>query len=555
MSDFRPFFRSLLVPAASIVLLSLGSAWAAPLFVGITGIETRAGKDSATQIVEFQADLPFQYQMQVLDKDHVVLRLYNARVANGLLTPEGGVNLLTGGSVQSAVLKKQDSKKIAADDYQEIILTGLGLGTRKIQVSGATEFSLARPAKIPAISSVLGSPVAKSPEAKQKGTIAQRAAGLKPPTRGRLSNIHAIPPAVQPDKVVDGRPALAMLAFVGNHKAKNQNQSSQPRIEIAEAGLSKPQIESVTNAPALRPFSSARPEVIAAPGYDAQSSNRPTQPLPERSQLPESPQTAAEAVNDAAPEPGYQVVMPMPRYMGGAAPIKAMTLDSQGKPILIHPKNTPIAEYEVASTNGGYNTLFQAETGEADNAEPTENNKVSQFVADALVDYQSGRYTQAQATLKQALSLDAQNADLYAALAEVQLKLNQPEQASQSYQKASTLAEDKYAQRYAQVLVLSGKRPAAITFLETQYRKNPKQAQLAYMLGTLHEEAGRTTQALSYLKQAAALHPASADIQYNLGLAFELTGDREQAEMHYRKALTLNPGASDIARALARVRG
>ena len=554
MSDFRPFFRNLLVPAVSIALLSLGSAGAAPLFAGVTGIESRAGNDPATQVVEFQADLPFQYQMQVLDQDHIVLRLYNARLAQGLLTPEGGVNLLAGGAVRGATLKKSPAvnQKITEGEYQEVILNGPGLGTRKIQISGATQLPLVagKAEKLPAqrLATTAKPQTSVGKTASPVSTVAKPSVkpniALKPRANDRLFNIRNLRRDTQLTPEPNMRQPMAMLAFVGQQENRH---AVPPRIEIAEAGLGKPQIESVTNAAALRPAVMSRPDVIPAPGYDAQASGQSPQAFSQANSVQE------EATAQAAPEPGYQVVMPIPRYKGGAAPIQAMTLDSQGRPVLIHPKNTPIAEYAVASVNGGYNALFQAETPEPEGADST-TDQMSRLMSDALGDYQAGRYIQAQSVIRQALALDAQNADLYAALAEIQLKLNQAEQANQSYQKASGLDEGKYAQRYAQVLVLSDNRPAAMAFLEAQCRKNPKQAQIVYMLGTLHEEAGHTAQALTYLRQAAALHPASADIQYNLGLAFELSGDREQAEMHYRKALSLNPGATDIAKALERVR-
>jgi Flp pilus assembly protein TadD len=522
MSDIRRFLRSLLVPAASIALLATGTMWANSMFVGITGIETRPGQTASVQVVEFHADLPFYYQMQLLDKDHVVLRLYNVQIAENLLTSEGSINMLTGGAVQSAMLKQPPVKKLVTEAYREIILTGPGLGTKTIQVTGA------KPLPLSALSAQL-------PSTKSKTNKAGRS----------YPNLADLERQWQSQELAKDNPSLVMMALANQNGPTAGTTQTDSRIEIEESSKRKPQIESVMNVSGA-PTYAPRPTAAVKQSSEAFTSSQ-TVYEQVTSNTVSVPQTSTEA---APPEPGYQVMMPLPRYQGGAAPIKAVTLDGNGRPILIQPKNAPIAEYEVGSTNGGYNTLFQEES-----AELTENDQVDQRMADALTAYQSGRYEQALSQVKQALTINEKNADLYAALAEIQLKLKQTEQASTAYEKAQALEPGKYNLRYAQVLVLAGKRPTAIHFLESLYQRDPKQAQIVYMLGTLQEEAGNTPKALSYLKQAAELHPGSADIQYNLGLAYEFSGDWEQAELHYRKALSLNPGAKDITTALERVRG
>lgn len=546
--------KGLLVPALSVAIVTTGwisSALAATaMFAGITGIETRFSTGNEAQIIEFRSDLPFQYQLQILNKNRVVLRLYNARIASSLLTPEGDINLLAGGAVESATLRKPDSKKIQADEYEEIILSGFGLGEKKLQIQGATELAVVRPFQIPK---------------------AQVAAALPKPGK-------PVKPVVKMDAPT---PATAMLAHVNED---TNSHKPQPRIEIQESDIkpiaamsvldaeqtqsktipatlnqasppvesgkplrpvippSGPAIESVMNTPSLPPSYQRQPQIVG--------------PLASQTQFATSVPVEAEKALSAdagkassPPEPSYQVMMAMPRYQGGAAPIQAVTLDERGRPIVVHPKNTPIADDLVVNVNDSYNTLFQADSPEQDDA-----SSVDALIASALEDYQAKRFDKALSQVQEALRLDENNADLYAALGEIQLKLNQASAAVQAFQKGATLSASKYGPRYAEVLVSSGKKADAIRLLEELYQKDSSQAKVAYMLGTLYEERGNTAKALTYLKQAAQLHPASADIQYNLGLAYELSGDMEQAEKHYQQALTLNPDASDIRKALQRVR-
>lgn len=466
------------------------------LFAGITGMEARPEQAGGVQPLNFQSDLPFQYLLQVQDHDHIILRLYNARLSKNLLTPEGGVNLLSGGAIQSATLKAPDQDRLSSGDYQEIILAGSGLGDKKLKITGATELPL---------------PVAKSIKS--------------------LSS-HAFEKALSEP--------VAMMATT-SHDKPSVNPSAGKQVTAKG-----PQIAAVKNVtgPAT---GQSRPLIIEnTPRYVPPSYQPVQDEVPARPEAPPE-QEAAITPPQYAPEPAYQILNPIPRYQGGAAPIVAMTTDSKGKPVLIHPKNQAIPEFGIGTDEDGYNTLFQAE-------QDSGSHQVNRLMAEALDAYRGKRYEQALKQIQQALQLDDNNADLYAALAEIQIKLNQLPQANEAYQKASEKSGEKYGQRYAQVLVLAGKRRDAVQVLNKLYQQDEKQVQIAYMLGTLYEEMGQTAEALPYLKQAAALHPASADIQYNLGLAYELSGDRLRAEKHYQQALNLNQNATDIRKALARVK-
>jgi Flp pilus assembly protein TadD len=552
-SEVGRALQSLWVPSVSLLTLAamaMSGALAAslPLFAGITGLETRTDSDHSAQIVTFSADMPFQYQMQILDKNHVVFRLYNARLATNLLTPEGGVNLLASGAVESARLRASSQSQSPQDAYQEIVLTGPGLGTKHFHVQGATELPLVRP---------LAAVISKQPANAALEKFASRPVPPGQPVKlvGKhpakaLPNLNTLQRSVAVQAVQKAAPntqAMALMALSASDspssiQAESIARSRRIEIEPSEsphvgtamqvASASGPQIETLTNT--------------TGHTRDEMASTAPTQ-VDNPEQSDNQPMVADPQAQP--PEPQYEMMMPVPRYQGGALPIQATTLDTEGHPVVVHPKNAPIPEFDVSRRNGGYNALFQAEP-----APDPQSNRVDTLVSDALSLYRREEYPAAEQMLQQALQLTQSNADLYAALAEIQLKLNHTEAAVQSYRQASQLAPNQYGHSYAQALVQAGKRQEAIRVLETLNRQYPAQEQVVYMLGTLHEELGQVDQALDYLKQAAQLHPASADIQYNLGLAYELSGESRQAETHYRSALALNPKATDIAKALARVR-
>lgn len=491
--------------------LVLPSAWASDPFVGITGLEARSGKSKAVQVLEIKSDFPFQYQLQRLDKNRLSLRLYHSYFAENLLGPEGDINLLTDGGVQSAIVKKTSKQ----DDYQTLILVGEGLSRKKIQVIGGTE----------RLESTAQNPVLK-PAALKQSSLAE-------------AKLQASKQFSTPGVKLSKKPLITFPFNVSADLPPKQT-PFQPAV-VSEASQEQP---IKTNLPTVD--DSQQHSGLAS------STKITLSGLPEKSRiLTDEFQTASTSSR-------------IPLLSNRKLPIQAVTLDNEGRPIVVYPKSQSIPVYEVGNASTGYNMMFQdSSSGPSANSADVSTNdvvqRVQKLMTDALKAYQAHRFSEALQQVQQAVHLQPNNAHLYAALGEIQLKRDEPEQSETAYLAASQLLPESYEQRYAQVLILSGKRQQAVAYLEKIYlqnikQQNPKQVQFFYMLGTLHEEMGHVSQALQYLKQAALLHPASGDIQYNLGLAYELSGDLEQAENHYRQALNLTPDAADTRNALARVR-
>ncbi len=600
-----------LLPALSFGLLTgfIGPVEANPMFSGVTGIEARAGQSGVEQVIEFKADMPFRYQMQLVNENQVVLRLYNARLADGLLGAKGEVHIQPGGAIESAVLGVPDRRHLLDEEYQEIILKGSGLGSRKIRIVGADELAVLpsqpKPNQVamqtPEAFSLKSSPE-KTMTAPAQSVKSANAETGKPSKQQKpkvlfpnLDAMNTTPSSFQKPELADAaddRESMSLLALGQSEPVKPKPALSQPRIDLEDnpaslrrelpkpatrpaaaqtsavqtSAMNGPQIASIANVPGRR-FSaqtpSQAPVSIAMPPAQGAQFPAPSLEAPwygghplESAEWQRTAQTV-DGLNQpqeppaemTVPEPEYQVLMPIPRYRGGAAPIRAVTLNERGQPIQIKPKNAAMVEYDIDSEktaiNGGFNTLFQAESDSKQT--------VSRLMDNAVTHYRSNRLDQALSEIQEALTLDDANADLYAALAEIQIKLARLMEAEKAYHKANMLSHGKYDHRYAQVLVLGGKREEAVRVLEAGYHSSPRKAEVAYLLGTLYEELGRTEKALTYLKQSAAMQPDSADIQYNLGLAYELSGDINTAKMHYKKALSLNPSAYEAAKALERV--
>lgn len=649
---------ALLLAATLAVSVTVSSAWAGlnPMFSGVTGLQAPTGQGE-TQLIHFDADMPFQYQMQVLGPDRILLRLYNAQLADNLLNPSGDIKLPPGSAITQATVRMPDRQHLFNEEYQEIVLSGPNLGRKTIQVEGATEL----PLPIPAVAALAPQPssatlmrqsstpqlsksqsseltmdfnngkLAGSEPGIRQATKPQQVAALPQAQTSKIKSGKNKPVVVFPAlKQVERQPQIAQAAEGAEpvnllQQADKAPVAASQRIDIDSGkddtfNRELPPLKPTPSQPQMA-ASSDRPVPAAQsqPAQTAKMTQGPTvsdiSPAAKTITMPKAPKTVARAMpsyaggpqvvsltdtagfgghppvdtnakdpapsvntpwyrnenlnqqansypdNQAmgypgmqatppeAPDPNYQILMPLPRYHGGAPPIVAETLDAHGNAMEIHPKNQPIPEVDLNRKNGGYNALFQADSASSDPGQ-----SVSRLMASALMHYRGGQLDQALSETKQALNMDADNADLYAALAEIQIKLSQLDAAKDAYQKAAGLNASKYNLRYAQVLEMSGKRAEAISVLDGLYRSNPKQAQVAFMLGTLHEEQGHTTEALTYLKQAAQLHPASPDIQYNLGLAMELSGNKEEAELHYQKALSLNPSLHDAAMGLERVR-
>jgi len=121
----------------------------------------------------------------------------------------------------------------------------------------------------------------------------------------------------------------------------------------------------------------------------------------------------------------------------------------------------------------------------------------------------------------------------------VQLKLNEPEAAGESFQRASELDEDNaYAVR---MLGYSLMKCSRLEDAEAAARRavelDPTDAKTHMLLGTLCFRLGKPGDAESHFKGAINADPLPSEPYYNLALICSGSGRLEQAQEYYRQAL------------------
>ena len=568
-------WNSLIVLAASV---ALGNTVFAEngLFAGISEVTARASGN--TQVLHFEADLPFDVQSQVLDANRIRLHLFDAQLSSNLSGPDGHLNI-AGTGIQSAV-RTTDG---------ELILTGPGLGGKQLIVEGATlraNLPELRPAATPVSARPIAQQHAQTGKTKPVVTFPQNSTGTR--TSAPADEAYGMLGADIPEPRIDtGNPAVSPRTGGAQRLDVRDGirPQAQPFSRIAPSDIASGNVKGTVTTFERTPMAGfvmdpAMMNAMSTP-EGAKQVMRKMGPLPagpamvdmSGSAAPELPPQGAQtqtsnelpvgmqeailnpgtvlptAEPELPPEPSYQFVQSLPKYTGGAPPIKAVTLDNQGRAISLSPKNKKSVMEVEWGEGGGLTNINPAYDIEQEGAA-----KVSKRMQQALAEYRARRFPQAQKLIDEALAMDSTNPALFAALGEIDVKLSRMVEAEKAYQQAALLDKKKYGKRYAELLILQDKRDEAATFLKDALQEDSKQADLAYLLGTLLEERGDHQTALMYLEQAARLHPASGDIQYNLGLAYEFSGDKEKAEAHYQKAVELDPKAADAQQALTRLK-
>ncbi len=571
------------------------------LFAGVTQLDVATHGNNVE--VRFQADLPFQYAKKVLNADQVELTLLNARLADRLASMDGTLAVMPTPAVQSVT-------RVPSNQGQEkLILNGLGLGKKVLIVEGATLAQLpvaenskiaSQPASKPVdkqvskqASKVAGKQTAQSMEkpvvvfpttsrSDLSEPISMLSSMSEPPSTSRIDISDSVPKHAEvPDTpVTPGASGGSPVGLDTGFLAELTHPQSEPRqtpfkqpsaVMNLDTGPASPGpvIAQVENLPYERsaPVMTVPQQSVVYPQYPtygyAPPVYTPPPAYPAYMPLPPEYYTGYQAYPPPPVEPEPAVVeappadvpvKPIPRYKGGSPPI-SFTVAGTGETVTLAPgvvgDYTDLPEQSAKADHkkddGPYNTLAIADKTSVE---------AKALIRKALDAYRDGHYDQAKIQVDQAIVADKKNPELYAALGEIEVKRHHLEKAITAYAAARTLSPGKFDRRYAQLLILAGKRQEAVQALKTTLSGKPEDAgEIHFMLGTLLEQLGNTSEALTHLKKASELKPKSADIQYNLGLAYELEGNRNQAKVHYEQAVELDPMAEDAQRALQRVQG
>jgi Flp pilus assembly protein TadD len=149
----------------------------------------------------------------------------------------------------------------------------------------------------------------------------------------------------------------------------------------------------------------------------------------------------------------------------------------------------------------------------------------------------------AQASLEQALALDASDAEIHSALGVAYLATGQTQQALERLEAAARLEPDN-AERLSNLgtaYMLRGRLSEAIALYERSLALNPEDARTHGDLGAAHLADDRADRALPHLLRATTLAPDRATFLTNLGYAYQRQGQLEKALETQRRAIALDP--------------
>jgi len=103
----------------------------------------------------------------------------------------------------------------------------------------------------------------------------------------------------------------------------------------------------------------------------------------------------------------------------------------------------------------------------------------------------------------------------------------------------------------AQSLFQKGQFKQACTLYEKLCRKYPNDAELSYMLGSVHGQLGKFEAAARSFRTCIELQPNAFIAHCGLGAAFKGLGQFAEAEQSFMDALKLQPGHTNVIQELA----
>lgn len=86
-----------------------------------------------------------------------------------------------------------------------------------------------------------------------------------------------------------------------------------------------------------------------------------------------------------------------------------------------------------------------------------------------------------------------------------------------------------------------GDLTTALKYLAEAWQLNPKDAEIARLLGVANGVQGKSAEALQWFQKAADLEPNNAIVLFDLGTAYYIAGDKAKGEEYHQKAMQLDP--------------
>jgi len=170
-----------------------------------------------------------------------------------------------------------------------------------------------------------------------------------------------------------------------------------------------------------------------------------------------------------------------------------------------------------------------------------------------LTDWRSARQA-ADAAARRAIALDPHSAHAQAARATLLRDDLQFAAADAAFRAALALSpgDSEIHDKYAQLLTVTGDNEHAIEQARLSAKQNPLGMHPHYLLGYVYENAHRFDEAVAELAHALQLQPDFADAHFDLALVYLVTGNFPAAEEHLRAGAKLAGEDPDVCTALIR---
>lgn len=153
----------------------------------------------------------------------------------------------------------------------------------------------------------------------------------------------------------------------------------------------------------------------------------------------------------------------------------------------------------------------------------------------------------AAATYELALGLDADNAEVYAAMGEAYDQLEQPGKAILAYENAYKRGKElnSLVPTIAALSYETGDYARAATYYETALKSDPKDAELNNSLGLALTKQDKTLEAIAAFQRAIQILPQFAEAHYNLGEVYDKTNREKEAVAEYQEAIRQDPSFAE----------
>ena len=196
------------------------------------------------------------------------------------------------------------------------------------------------------------------------------------------------------------------------------------------------------------------------------------------------------------------------------------------------PKAKPILPKPAALSSSDNNALLIEQQTES----------MDPLLNDAYHAYRSGKFEQAQQFYRQALRLDARNADALLGLAVIAQHRGSDNEAAHYYQQVLRLdPRNAVANAGMSALTTDDNR---VSRLKNLLGEQPDSPSLHFALGNRYAEQARWAEAQLAYFNAYRLEPHNAELAFNLAVSMDRLGQKSSAAQHYQQALQLDQSHS-----------